>query len=41
MVIQDKKIDKMFVEPGYADNSPDDPFEISGADTVLNYHKST
>lgn len=40
MVVQDKQIEKMFVEPGFSDNFPTDPFEISGADSMLNYLKS-
>jgi glutaredoxin-like protein len=33
MVVKDGVIDKMFIEP----NQPGDPFEVSGADTMLNY----
>ena len=40
MVVQDKQIEKMFVEPGFADNCPTDPFEMSGADSMLKYLKS-
>ncbi|UJP03708.1 MAG: peroxiredoxin [Nitrosomonas sp.] len=40
MVVQDKQIEKIFVEPGFADNCPTDPFEISGADTMLKYLRS-
>lgn len=40
MVVQDKQIEKMFMEPGFADNCPTDPFEISGADFMLKYLKS-
>lgn len=40
MVVQDKKIEKIFIEPGYADNCPTDPFEISGADSMLEYLKN-
>lgn len=40
MVVDDCTIEKMFVEPGYADNSATDPFEVSDADTMLNYLKS-
>jgi peroxiredoxin len=40
MIVQDKQIEKMFVEPGFADNCPTDPFEISGADSMLKYLKS-
>ncbi|MDJ0616456.1 MAG: peroxiredoxin [Calothrix sp. MO_192.B10] len=40
MVVNDGKIEKMFVEPGFSDNCPDDPFEVSDADTMLAYLKS-
>lgn len=40
MVVNDGKIEKMFVEPGYSDNCPDDPFEVSDVETMLNYLKS-
>jgi peroxiredoxin len=38
-VINDRKIEKLFVEPGFSDNAGDDPFEVSDADTVLAYLK--
>lgn len=37
MVVQDKRIEKIFVEPGFADHCTADPFEISGADAMLKY----
>lgn len=37
MLVNDGNIEKMFVEPGYADNCPADPFEVSDADTMLAY----
>ncbi len=40
MVVNDGEIEKMFVEDGYSDNAPDDPFEVSDADTMLNYLKA-
>lgn len=40
MIVQDKQIEKMFVEPGFADNCPTDPYEISGADSMLKYLRS-
>ncbi len=40
MVVQDEKIEEMFIEPGFTDNCPTDPFEISGADAMLAYLKS-
>jgi peroxiredoxin len=39
-IIDDGVVEKMFVEPGRADNAPSDPFEISDVDTMLAYlHK--
>jgi len=35
MVVNDKNIEKMFIEPDFGDNCPTDPFEVSDADTVL------
>jgi peroxiredoxin len=40
MVVNDGEIEKMFVEPGYDDNCPTDPFEVSDADTMLKYLQS-
>lgn len=40
MLVEDGEIEKMFVEPGLADNAPDDPFEVSDADTMLDHVKS-
>jgi thioredoxin-dependent peroxiredoxin len=40
MVVDDGKIEKMFIEPEFGDNCPTDPFEVSDADTMLNYLKS-
>ena len=37
--INDLKIEKLFVEPGFRDNADSDPFEVSDADTVLAYLK--
>ncbi|MGZ4969637.1 MAG: redoxin family protein [Methylobacter sp.] len=37
MVVDDKKIIKLFCEPGQVDNCPDDPFTASDVDTLLNY----
>ncbi len=39
MVVDDGKIEKMFIEPDFDDNCPLDPFEVSDADTVLAYLK--
>jgi len=39
MVVNDGKIEKMFIEPDFGDNCPTDPFEVSDADTMLAYLK--
>jgi peroxiredoxin len=39
MYVEDGKIEKMFVEDEFNDNCPTDPFEVSDADTMLNYLK--
>ncbi len=36
---EDGEIKKMFVEPGFEDNCPTDPFEVSDAETMKNYLK--
>jgi peroxiredoxin len=35
MIVDDQKIEKMFVEPGLSDDCPTDPFEVSDVDTML------
>jgi peroxiredoxin len=35
MLVDDAKIVEVFAEPGFSDNAEDDPFEVSGADTML------
>jgi|SRR3989344_5543170 len=37
---EDGAIKKIFVEPGFSDDCPNDPFEVSDAGTMLNYLKS-
>lgn len=37
MLVEDGVIKKLFIEPGFGDNCPDDPFEVSDADTMLAY----
>ena len=37
MVVNNGKIEKMFIEPDFQDNCPTDPFEVSDADTMLAY----
>ena len=41
MVVDDMKIEKMFIEPDFGDNCPTDPFEVSDADTMLAYLKES
>jgi peroxiredoxin len=41
MLVDDGVIEKVFVEPGFDDNCPTDPFEVSDADTMLAYLKGT
>lgn len=40
MLVDNKEIKKMFIEPGFEDNCPEDPFEVSDADTMLEYLKN-
>ncbi len=40
MYVEDGEIKKLFEEEGFEDNCPTDPFEVSDADTMLNYLKS-
>ena len=37
MFAEDGVIKKVFVEDGFSDNSSNDPFEVTDADTMLNY----
>jgi peroxiredoxin len=37
MLVEDGSIVKMFVEDGFSDNCPSDPFAVSDADTMLAY----
>ncbi len=39
MHVVDGEIKAQFVEPGLMDNCPEDPFEVSDAETMLNYLK--
>lgn len=41
MYVEDGNIKKMFVEPEFGDNCPTDPFEVSDADTMLDYLKAS
>lgn len=40
MLVDNGEVKKVFSEEGYSDNCPTDPFEVSDADTMLNYLKS-
>jgi thioredoxin-dependent peroxiredoxin len=40
MFVDDGKIEKVFIEPGFQDDCPDDPFEISDVDTMIEYLKN-
>ena len=37
MVVNNGEIEKVFIEPGFEDNCATDPFEVSDADTVLQW----
>ncbi len=39
LLVDDCKIEKVFVEPDFGDNCPTDPFEVSDADTMLAHLK--
>ncbi len=41
MFVEDGTIKKLFIEPGLSDDCPDDPFEVSDADTMLAYLKGS
>ena len=40
MFVDDGVIKKLFVEPGFSDDCPTDPFEVSDAHTMLEYLRS-
>ncbi len=40
MLVDNKRIRKLFMEPNFSDNCPTDPFEVSDADTMLEYLRS-
>ncbi len=40
LYVEDGVIQKAFIEPGFSDNCPEDPFEVSDADTMLAYLKT-
>ena len=39
MVVNNREIEQMFIEEGFSDDCPADPFEVSDADTVLAWLK--
>ncbi len=39
MLVEDGEVIRMFVEPGFEDNCPSDPFEVSDAETMLAFIK--
>jgi len=39
MFVDNGEVVKVFAEPGFSDNCPTDPFEVSDADTMLNWLK--
>jgi peroxiredoxin len=41
MFVDDLIIKKSFVEPDFSDDCPTDPFEVSDAETMLTYLKTT
>jgi thioredoxin-dependent peroxiredoxin len=40
MVVNDMTVEKVFLEEDFGDNCPTDPFEVSDANTMLDYLKS-
>ncbi|SCA58298.1 putative Peroxiredoxin [Candidatus Terasakiella magnetica] len=40
MYVENGEIKQLFSEDGFSDNCPTDPFEVSDADTMLNYLKN-
>lgn len=40
MLVEDGEVKKIFSEAGKQDNCPDDPFEVSDANTMLSYLKA-
>ncbi|NND60382.1 MAG: peroxiredoxin [Gammaproteobacteria bacterium] len=37
MLVNDGRIEKLFMEPQFSDNCPEDPFQVSDAQTMLSY----
>lgn len=40
MLVEDKQVTQLFAEDGKCDDHPEDPFQVSDADTMLAYLKS-
>ena len=40
MFVDNGEVKKVFIEPGFTNDCPTDPFEVSDAQTMLNYLKS-
>jgi len=40
MYVKDGEIKKIFIEPGFSDNCPDDPYRVSDPKTMLEYLKT-
>lgn len=40
MYVEDGEIRKIFIEPGFSDDCLEDPFEVSDAQTMLEYLKA-
>jgi peroxiredoxin (alkyl hydroperoxide reductase subunit C) len=40
MLVDDGVVKKIFMEPKFSDNCPEDPFEVSDAQTMLDYLKT-
>lgn len=40
MYVVDGEVKKVFIEPGFSNDCPVDPFEVSDADNMLNYLKA-
>jgi len=40
MFVDDRNIEKIFVEPGFSDDCPADPLEVSDVDSMLEYLKN-
>jgi thioredoxin-dependent peroxiredoxin len=40
MVVNDMKIEKIFIEPNFVENSGPDPFEVSDSGTMVKYLES-